>query len=170
MEYALPITLLVVSLGLIVIEVFVPSFGVLTLGAVGCLIGAVWMAFQETSGFGWSLVGVAAVGVPIVLVVSFKLFPNTPLGKHMILAGPKSRKAAPARSGRSDLVGKLGRASSDLRPSGTAKFDGERLDVVTRGELIEAGSEIEVIENRGNRIIVKMTAAPEPEEEEEELR
>jgi len=170
MNYALPIALLMVSFALIVVEVFIPSFGALTIMAIAALVGAVLLGFEESTTLGWSLVGTSVLGVPIVLVLSFKVFPGTPLGKHMILSGPKSHPEPATRSDRTDLVGREGVARSALRPSGTADFDGERLDVVTRGELVDAGCRIRVIENRGNRIVVRAIETPSAAAEEEELR
>jgi membrane-bound serine protease (ClpP class) len=52
-------------------------------------------------------------------------------------------------------MGKQGRAWSPLRPAGIADIEGHRVDVVSEGELIEAGQPIEVIRVDGNRIVVK---------------
>ena len=43
---------------------------------------------------------------------------------------------------------------SALRPSGFARIDGQRVDVVTRGEMIEAGRAVRVVEVLGNRVVV----------------
>ena len=56
---------------------------------------------------------------------------------------------------RSDLVGLTGRAVTDLRPSGTAVFGEERVDVVTDSEWISAGTAIEVISAEGYRHVVR---------------
>lgn len=52
-------------------------------------------------------------------------------------------------------VGQVGKAVSILRPAGKARFDSQFADVVTRGEFIEAGIEVEIAEIRGNRIVVQ---------------
>lgn len=52
-------------------------------------------------------------------------------------------------------LGRQGRASSVLRPAGIAEIDGERVDVVSDGELIEPGTRIEVMHVDGNRIVVR---------------
>jgi membrane-bound serine protease (ClpP class) len=46
-------------------------------------------------------------------------------------------------------------ALSDLRPSGIARIGGMRVDVVTAGEHIAAGSPIEVVRDEGYRLIVR---------------
>ena len=53
-----------------------------------------------------------------------------------------------------DLVGREGEAVSDLRPAGFARIAGRRVDVVSRGESIEAGATVRVLEVSGNRVVV----------------
>ncbi|MHC4471473.1 MAG: NfeD family protein [Planctomycetota bacterium] len=167
MEVALPIILVLIGFALLVLEVFVPSMGLLTVASLGFLVGAMVMGFRQSSDFGFALLGVAAVGVPVVLIVSFKVFPKTPLGKHMILSGPGRHPKPATRAESRDLVGKEGVSLSSLRPSGIAEIAGRRIDVVTRGELVEPGVRIEVIESRGNRFVVRSVEEPAVEEEEE---
>jgi len=56
---------------------------------------------------------------------------------------------------RPDLVGRNGVALTDLRPSGTAGFGEERLDVVTEGEYLGQGTAIEVVRSDGYRHVVR---------------
>lgn len=56
---------------------------------------------------------------------------------------------------RSDLVGKSGTALTDLRPSGTALVEGERVDVVTEGDFVKAGASVTVIRSEGYRHLVR---------------
>ncbi|MBQ6875967.1 MAG: NfeD family protein, partial [Lachnospiraceae bacterium] len=53
------------------------------------------------------------------------------------------------------LLGKRGVALTDLRPSGAGDFDGVRFDVLSEGEYIEKGSELEIIKVGGSKLIVK---------------
>ena len=50
---------------------------------------------------------------------------------------------------------------SDLRPGGIARIDGERIDVVSRGDYISAGEPIEVISDEGYRRVVRRLEARE---------
>jgi membrane-bound serine protease (ClpP class) len=52
-------------------------------------------------------------------------------------------------------LGKTGTAISPLRPAGIAEFDGARVDVVSDGGFVDAGSRIEVTRVDGNRIVVR---------------
>jgi len=56
---------------------------------------------------------------------------------------------------RGELVGRTGVALTDLRPSGTAVFDEERLDVVTEGEFVHSGSSVTVLRSDGYRHVVR---------------
>ena len=56
---------------------------------------------------------------------------------------------------RTALAGKTGRTLTELRPSGIAEFEGERVDVVTEGEFIQEGVSVNVTETEGNRVVVK---------------
>ena len=51
-------------------------------------------------------------------------------------------------------LGRSGRAATKLRPSGIADIDGARLDVVTEGEFLDAGTPVVVIRVEGCRIVV----------------
>jgi membrane-bound serine protease (ClpP class) len=48
-----------------------------------------------------------------------------------------------------------GVALTQLRPSGTAKINGQRVDVVTEGALIERGTAVKVVVVEGARIVVR---------------
>ena len=49
-----------------------------------------------------------------------------------------------------------------LRPAGFALIDGERVDVVSDGEPIEAGTAVEVVRVDGNRIVVRRAGDAPP--------
>ncbi len=54
-----------------------------------------------------------------------------------------------------DLISTEGVAITTLRPSGTANIKGDKVDVVSEGEMIEKNTKIKVIDVKGNRIVVK---------------
>jgi membrane-bound serine protease (ClpP class) len=56
---------------------------------------------------------------------------------------------------RLSLTGARGVALSDLRPGGFALINNDRVDVVTRGDFIPAGSEVEVVADEGYRRVVR---------------
>ena len=52
-------------------------------------------------------------------------------------------------------VGDTGEVTSTLRPTGKAKFGDAIVDVVAEAEFINRGTSVEIIEIRGNRVVVK---------------
>ncbi len=52
-------------------------------------------------------------------------------------------------------MGLTGTVVTDLRPAGTAVINNRRVDVVSRGEYLDKGTEIIVLEVEGNRVVVK---------------
>jgi membrane-bound serine protease (ClpP class) len=58
-------------------------------------------------------------------------------------------------SGGDELIGRKGKAVTTLHPTGKMEVNNHTLDVVTDGEYIEKGQFVEIIEIRGNRIVVK---------------
>jgi membrane-bound serine protease (ClpP class) len=58
----------------------------------------------------------------------------------------------------------IGVAATDLRPSGTAIIDDERVDVVTEGPWIEEGSRVVVLHAESYRHVVREAPAEEKAE------
>lgn len=149
---------LALGLGLvfILLEVFFPSFGILgTLAAVSIALGG-WLAWRSDSGiFGTYLVA-AFVLAPVVGVFALKVFPRTPMGRALTLSGPTFDLAEARPGGREleTLVDQVGVTLTALRPAGKALVGERRVDVLTRGELLERGTRIKVVRVEGNRVFV----------------
>lgn len=155
----LVILLTIIGLALIVAEVIFVSMGLIGILAGGTLLTAIFFAFQVSTGFGIGVALTEAIAAPIVLMYSFKLLPKTGIGKRLILSGPATDgSSAAANESLGALVGKSGVTMSDLRPAGYARIDGQKVDVVTRGEMLEKGCAIVVHEVSGNRVVVKASA------------
>ncbi len=148
--------LLGLGLVFVLLEVFFPSFGILGTIAAGCIIAGGVLAFRAEEGFATYLL-LAFLLVPGVTMIGLKLFPKTPMGKRLTIGGSSfdaSEAAAGSGAGLTDYIGRVGVAETPLRPSGKAAFDGRRLDVVTRGELVQAGRRVKVVRVEGNRVFV----------------
>jgi membrane-bound ClpP family serine protease len=150
------VLLCVLGLALLFAEVVFVSMGVIGFLAFGCLVGAVFVAFQVSTAFGSTMLVIEAIAAPLVLTLAFRLLPKTPFGKAMILAGPAG---GPPTGGAGDpelqlLLHQTGIALSPLRPAGFARIDGRRIDVVTRGEMLPADCAVIVLEVTTNRVVV----------------
>lgn len=142
------------GLALVVAEVFIPSMGVLGMAAGLSLMTSIGMAFYEDPGTGTLLLVITAVTVPIILTLGIKLFPRTPLGRKITARGFSFEDGRAVDRRDEGLAGARGVVEAQLRPAGIARIDGRRVDVVSRGESIDAGTEVVVVEVSGNRVIV----------------
>lgn len=150
--------LLALGLVLVTLEVFFPSFGLLGTLAACAVVGGGVVAYSHDPGtvFLWYLL-VSIILIPSILLFALKIFPKTPIGKHFTLSGPSfdPREAQATEEGIEDLVGKTGETITSLHPTGIVSIDDRRVDVVTRGEMIDKGVTVEVIKVEGNRIVVE---------------
>jgi membrane-bound serine protease (ClpP class) len=158
----LPILLLGLGLLLIVLELMFPSLGALGIAAALCIIGAIAVAFTRDQTMGiWLLVATALL-VPAALMIGLKLLPKSPVGKVLVNPGYTFQDGAGVDVRDRALLGKTGVAENLLRPAGTVRVDGRRVDVVTRGDAIEAGARVTVIDVEGNRVVVARAPADDP--------
>lgn len=158
------ILLLVVGLAVMVLEVFVPSGGVLGFLSVLAIGAAIVTAFVEqgmATGFG--VLAAAFVAVPAVLALAFRWFPETPLGRRVLPPPPGPADVLPAADRRRklrDLVGRGGRVASELVPWGTVVIDGETIEARSEAGLLAAGVVVEVAGVDGMAVVVRPKTAP----------
>ena len=154
-EMIVPLVLMVLGLALIFIEIaIVPGFGLVGIAGGVLLAGGVVVVWS-TAGATW---GLASLLVACPLVVGalwffFKSGASNRLVQHEKITGDSSNVAK-----LTFLTGRQGVARSPLRPSGIAKIDGKRYDVVTDGgEYIEKGEAVVVVRIDTNSIVVEKT-------------
>ena len=153
------VILIAIGFILLFIELFIlPSFGpVGMLGGVLIIAGIIIAGYKEGVQTAIVYSGVT-LGVSLPLcAVGFWLIPKTKIGRSLIL-DTSEHKEKGFRSGTDNLenlMGKTGVAITSLRPAGTVRIENDRLDVLTQGEFIAKGKEVEVIRVEGNKIIVK---------------
>ncbi len=95
-----------------------------------------------------------------MILLGLKVFPRSPVGRYMVASGLSFDSEAATDPRDLELVGAEGVVEADCRPAGMARLLGRRVDVVTRGEWIEAGTPVKVVEVRGNRVVVVRVSPP----------
>jgi len=163
------IALFVVGLILVIVEVFFfPGYGFLGVAGVALMVFALLMGMIEHYPGSPTMPPLPEFQVPVLklagallfsgvgLLLASRFLPSTPLFGRLVLQSATHRSEGfSAADDTTHLVGQLGVASTLLRPSGTARFGDTPLNVVTRGDFIEAGAEIVVVEAHGSRIVVE---------------
>ncbi len=142
------IILLVAGLVLMLVETVLPGMIAGTIG-FGCLVAGVVLSYSKFGPRTGSLVLLVVLVVAGLLWIRF--FPHSRLGQAFVtrstLGSPELEKP--------DLLNQTGTALTNLRPSGTALINGRRVDVVTEGPMIEAGTPVRVVAVEGIRVVVR---------------
>jgi membrane-bound serine protease (ClpP class) len=160
--------ILLLGLGLLAlaVEVFIiPGFGIAGLVGIVAIVGSMVLAMigaAPTSGDIAQALAVLGASLFITAAVIYawvRHLPNSGRFRGLLLQGAVQRAdgfvSAPSRG---DLLGIEGTAVTDLRPSGTARVGEERLDVVTEGAFIPAGTKVRVVQSDGYRHVVRPVA------------
>lgn len=171
MGMGMAIFLFAVGVLLVVLEVFIPSFGLLTVLALGSFTVSVLEAAKVSSSAAWAMAIVAPVLTLVVLYYGLKVIPRTSWGRGLVLLQPGDlgEEEIPGASETETLTDTSGTeenayrrfleqegvAKTYLRPAGVVLIDGQRVDVVTEGTMIEAGARVKVVAVEGNRVVVR---------------
>jgi membrane-bound serine protease (ClpP class) len=157
--------ILLLGLGLLAlaVEVFIiPGFGITGVLGILAIVGSMVLAMigaAPTSGDVAQALAVLGASLFITAAVTYawiRHLPNSGRFRGLLLQGAVHRSegfvSAPSRK---DLLGLDGVAVTDLRPSGTARVGEERLDVVTEGSFIPAGTPVRIVQSDGYRHVVR---------------
>ena len=143
------ITLFIIGLIAITVELFIPG-AIVGLCGAGCVITSIIFAYLYVSNLlGHILLVLGICFIPIFFVSWYKLLSKT----FSVKASEKGFSSA--RDRLNDLLSEEGIALTTLRPSGIANIKGDKIDVISEGEMISKNTRIKVIDVKGNRIIVK---------------
>lgn len=153
-----PILLLVVGLLLIILEIFVPDFGIL--GVLG--FGSIVLGLYYTTGdFGKTMTDlVISLTVSSIFVIFLfkKGYSFTNWDRFVLDAQIKTEENVERiEEDRILTAGMIGKAVTALRPSGKAMFEDMQIsfDVLSDDGHISQGTEIIIQEIIGNKIIVR---------------
>lgn len=153
---------LAVGLVLLVVEVFTPGLGVA--GGIGALalLGAVLMQIGNPVGILFMIALVLFV-IAIALILFLRLGSKGRFDKSKIVLSEQIQADGSGliRQDYQTLIGQVGVAETVLRPSGKACFQGRTVDVVTAGEFILKGRQVQVVSAEGLRVLVRAFQAGE---------
>lgn len=151
---------------LLFVELIIPS-GTVALLAGLCLIGGIVMLFQINTTVGLIGATLAALGVPIVLLLMLKAWPNTPIGRMLTLRNPQEPEVdsegvpispeSPIDSDNATVpVGARGVAATDLRPVGICVINGARTECLAETGVIRAGAQVRVVSSDPMQVKVRV--------------
>ena len=152
--YLLPLFLQVIGILVIMAEIFIPSLGLLSVIALATFFYSLYLVFTTISTTaGMVLAGLDIILVPVLIIMGMKILAKSSLSLKRELS--KQDGVVSQREDLEAFINMKGRSVTDLRPAGMAEISSQRVDVVTDGEYIDAGTPIVVTGVTGNRIIVE---------------
>lgn len=151
------LVLLVGSLVLFAAEICTPTFGLLALAAVGCLVGAVYLCFTVSPALGVTVIVALVFLIPAYLWAMIKYLPRTALGRVLQL-GTRTRDPGEGTPDAAELEALLGRtavAETTLRPSGAIRAGDKRIIATAETGFIEEGATVKIIKAVGMNVVVR---------------
>ena len=162
------VLLFLLGVAMLLVEIFIiPGFGFVGIVGIALIFLSLFLGMVEHyPGMPYpsmNSVQSAVVSLGASLAVTFtaglvlaRFLPKMPLLHHLVLGSAVSASQGYQTGGQAkSFVGIEGVADSRLRPGGIGVFGNRRLDVVTRGEYLEKGTPIRVVEAHGSRMIVE---------------
>ena len=152
------------GIALVLLEIFViPGFGLAGVLGAAALLAGLGMSFV---GAGVTTAGVVSAAAQVALALAVTLvgaalllrfLPRLPFGRKLVLETGLSDHALPFEPSPLDAIlpGDLGKAASALRPSGIAEITGARVDALSEGEYIPAGTPLEVLRVEQSHVVVR---------------
>ena len=156
------IALMLLAFALVAAELIVPSHGILAILAFLVALGSVVLAYRVLPALGIVFLILLLVMAPVVFFYAARIYPNTTVGKRVLLRNPPTGSVQGFRNEADkleSLLGKQGTAVTLLRPAGSVEIEGNRIDAVSESEMITAGTKVEVIRISGLRVIVKAASS-----------
>lgn len=154
--FELAILFAAIGLLLLVADLFLPSHGLLSAGGVVALIVSVVCCFLISARLG-AIVGALLIIVsPFVLMLLFRIYPHTFIGRRMTLRAVSTTATSPAPLAETPLnPGDRGIALTELRPIGMCDFAGQRLESLSDRGILPNGTPVFIVAIQDRRPIVR---------------
>ena len=162
----LSIILLVLGVFIVLLELFIPSAGLLSVLAALCFVGCVVAGFFSSMTAGLLMLLATLIAIPVLIVSMIKIWPKTPIGRRILIERAPSPEAVVPQwtPDIESLVGQVGIARTKMLPSGIIEVDGRKYDALSDGLPIDEDQPIKVIAIKNNHILVapydEETASP----------
>lgn len=149
------LALFIIGIVLVLLEVFLPG-GIIGLLGFAAIVGSLFLASDDPVHMTISLLIAVTLSILVFILFVKVLGKKMNLFKKFILTdATKTEQGYVSSPNRLELLGVEGLAITDLRPSGTALVNDERIDVVTEGSFISKQTPIKVVKVEGSRIVVR---------------
>ncbi len=153
-----PVLLMLLGIGLAVLEIFFVSHGLLGFFALAAVVTSIVLGFMHSQPLGIAMLITGVVGIPSAVAGALYWWPRTSIGRRVLLAPQRTDEVMPDHADLRDLqnlLGRVGKAKSQLLPAGPVVIDGRTIDAVSEGMPIQPGQLVRVIEVHGTWVTVR---------------
>ena len=138
-----------VGIGLLVLEAFMPGFGLPGISGIVMEIVAIaltWVNHGPVAALGLTIIVLSLIAIAISM--SLRSATKGRLSRSKIILKERESNEAGYRSAEDMQVflGKEGETTTVCRPTGMAEFDGVKLNVVSDGEFLPAGTRVRIVQ------------------------
>jgi len=156
------IILYISAIVLALVDLYVPSAGMLLLLSFVAAVGSVVFGFQSGTTPGMTMLTLVAASIPILGVVAIRIWPHTPVGRRIVLGLPpeQPKDFNEKQNTLAELIGYVVASEYPLMPSGQITIDHRSYNAFAEEGYIDAGWRVEVVGVRQRDLIVRVTDKP----------
>ena len=158
MDIFLIVVMAIIGVVLMVVEAFMPGFGIPGLSGIVLEIIAIAITYFKlgsTAALVFALIIISVIAVAISIALRSAAKGRFAKSKMVLNNVEGSDEGFVASEDMKVVVGREGETTTTLRPAGIAEFDGVRLNVVSEGDFIQPGTRVRITQAEGSRIVVK---------------
>lgn len=147
----------VATFGIFIIELLIPTGGLLAILCVVSAIASIVLGFMHDPTTGMVLLALYSLAAPFMVVIGLRVATKSPIGRKLVLHAeiPARTGAEPTPATALPAVGDAGEAITPLRPGGFVRIGGRRMDATAEGDMVDAGTPIEVVSVRDGQVRVR---------------
>ena len=162
MDYlTVALILIVIGVVFLVTEILLPTGGFLVVGALLFFaIGVGTILYYGDTVEGVVALAGLSVGMPAIGFLAVVAYKRMSLRSALDSDNADPASDLPQFVGLEALKGRVGKALSPLRPSGSVEFDGRRVDAMTEGTMIDSGVWVRCVDVKGGNVVVREMEPP----------
>ena len=134
------ILLLLAGLTLLILEFFIVSLGLLSIGSLACALTAIYFAFKLGAIVGYGFIAVATLSAIIIIRWGMRRIQTSSAVPKTAITSDAGYHHVAQRLG--IKIGATGTLVTPARPTGRARFAGGECDVQARSQSLEPGTDV----------------------------
>ncbi|MDP1561885.1 MAG: NfeD family protein [Pirellulaceae bacterium] len=148
---------LLAFLVVVILEMFLPTAGILFVLSMVLAVAAVIAGFMHSVYLGAIMIVILGVSLPVLFALFSKVWPHTPLGKRLIIPAPTRESVLPSSAlddSFTQYKGAKGEVVSPMLPTGSIRIGEKTLVATCESGSVALGQWVRVVKVQMNRLFV----------------